>query len=156
MIRFLRRLTLLTMLLIMVACVALLRGWVQWQSPWSDHQLFLFGVVAGVVTLLILAWEIWMTRQSWQMPEPEDPPTRDYPIIIPPEDAMPESDDPTLPKPRKAIPTAPQKRTGKIVVSKMEETIKAVERAEQYAHEANGRVKITLDVDPDTDDEDDA
>lgn len=157
MIRLLRRIILLAMLIVMGACVALLRGWVQWSVPLQNRELLLVGIAAGVITFLIVVWEMWSTRQTWQLPEPEDPPTRDYPIIIPPPESMPQSDDPDLPQPRKAIPTPPpQRRTGKIVVSKIEETMKAVERAEKYAHETNGRVKITLDVDPDHEDEDEA
>jgi hypothetical protein len=130
MIKIVRRIILLAALLAMGLCVVILRGIVNVDVP--DGVVLLVGVVAGVIALASVALEF---RRAVYHPEPEDPPGSDR-IILPrePEDEQME---------QSAVPP------GKV----MEKTAKAVDTAETFIQKANGRVRISLEMDEDEQDD---
>lgn len=139
--KLVRRTMLLLALIVMAVCVAVLRDVIRLPFPVPDNRVLLVGVIAGVLALAVLALEMRMTLRSWQLPEPEDPPGSDR-IIYPttPEDIFPPL--PTVPPAPPVHPRPP-----------VDDAVKAVETAEAFAHKANGRVRISLEVDDDGQDD---
>ena len=95
-----------------------------------DNILKMIAAVGGLMLTVLTGWESYATVKSWQMPEPEDPPTTDK--VIYPEDPG--------------------------YLDTVEETISKIEEAQDFSERmngrANGRVKISIDIeDPEDDDE---
>ena len=132
MLKIMRRIILLAALFAMGLCVVILRGMLPVDAP--DAVVLLVGVVAGVVALVSLATEF---QRAVYHPEPEDPPGSDR-VILP---GDPEADKPLSP----VVPVNPQ--------DMLEKTAKAVESAETFLQKANGRVRISLEMDEDEQDD---
>jgi hypothetical protein len=127
----------------MALCVLILRGTLSFNAP--DGLVLLAGVIAGVTALAMLALEM---RRAVYHPEPEDPPVSDK-VILPRE---PEAD---MPEPPVAPTPTPVKPKSTITPEQMIERVtKAVEAAEGYTHKANGRVKISLEMDEEDEQDD--
>jgi hypothetical protein len=143
MMKFLRRLILLAGIVTMTVCVMILRGMITFDAP--DSLVLAVAVGAGVVTLVALAREL---QKAVYHPEPEDPPVSDK-MVMPhePEEEfiVPHAPAPPPVKPKPTI--TPEEM--------IERVTKAVEAAEGYTHKANGRVKISLEMDEEDDHQDD-
>jgi hypothetical protein len=141
MLKIVRRFILLIAVTTMALCVLILRGMLPFNAPSS--VVLLAGVVAGVTALAALAMEM---QRAVYHPEPEDPPISDK-VILPRE---PEHDEPFKP----VTPVAPPRKP--ISTDEMIERVtKAVEAAEGYTHKANGRVRISLEMDEEDEQQDD-
>lgn len=136
MLKFVRRVMLLAALITMGVCVAILRGMVPVNAP--DSLVLAAGVVAGIIALVILTLEV---RRAGYHPAPEEPPVSDK-VILPKD---PEMENPVRP----VMPPGPLVSPQEV----LEKTAKAVETAEAFVHKANGRVRISLEMDDDEQDD---
>ncbi|MCU0511228.1 MAG: hypothetical protein MUE40_01530 [Anaerolineae bacterium] len=135
-----RRILLLVALVVLGLAVAALRGSV----PVSvrPEAVLVAGVIAALVALVALALEV---RRAVHHPTPEEPPISQKPII-PPDDGPP----PPPPTVRPVVPPPPPPVNQQVVI---ERALKAAEEAEAFAHKTNGRVRISLELDEDDQDD---
>jgi hypothetical protein len=153
MLKWLRRIILFWAIVIMGLVFAQLRGLIRLPLPpeWTDRTLFLIGLGAGMVALVLLVYGIWQTVRSWQLPEPEDPPQSG---VILPKDLNKNETPITKPTTHQPpmTPSLPLAAKPNEVKRKIDVALKSVETAEEFVKQTNGRVKIELDV-QDEDDE---
>lgn len=77
-------------LLVLVSALLVIFGIITWETSFPlQNTALAVAVVAGAVLLLVMGIEGRSMVQSWEMPEPEDPPSADYVIQPKPlDDAM--------------------------------------------------------------------
>ncbi|MCA9914017.1 MAG: hypothetical protein KC496_11735 [Anaerolineae bacterium] len=77
-------------LLILVSALLVLFGFITFETGFPlENTALAAAVIAGAVLLIALGIEGRSVLQSWEMPEPEDPPSADYVIQPKPlDDAM--------------------------------------------------------------------
>lgn len=125
--KILRRILIIPVVLAMIGIGLVLAGTISVETDLPlDTIIWVMGAVLGG----LLLWEVVALARSWQLPEPEEPPT--YEGVITPRDVKHD------PEPMDVEQRAVQK----------------VEEAEDYSRQATERVRIRIDMDMDDDDQD--
>lgn len=120
----LRRLVLVLALTVLLISAGVLSGILNLSFELDEMIVVISAGVAGVLALLSGGLEVRAVMESWNLPEPEEPP-RSAPPPLP-------KDDP---------------------IETIEQAMRSVEDAEDFAHRTNGHIRVSIDVDVDESDD---
>lgn len=116
-----RRILIIPALLALVIALLVLADFISVETDLPLQSIAFYGaMIAGGLFVLLALWEGVATVRSWQLPEPEEPPT--YEGVIEPK---------PLENSRHAIEV---------------EVIDSIEKAEDFSKRANDRVRIAIDI----------